>query len=102
MTRKRRSIGINPLDASPVTAAPLGATEANDTSTKAPFSVQLPTDLVEESRDAAWALRMTLASLAETGLRAVIDDLKRKHNKGKPFPRRGTEKLPAGRRIRST
>lgn len=59
--------------------------------TRATF--HLPNDLVEEARDAVVALsgpplRLTLAAFVENALRSEIERLKRKHNDGKPFPRR--------------
>lgn len=59
--------------------------------TRATF--HLPNDLVEEARDVVVALsgpplRLTLAAFAENAMRAEIERLKRKHNEGKPFPRR--------------
>lgn len=72
--------------------------------TRATF--HLPNDLVEEARDVVVALsgpplRLTLAAFAENALRAEIERLKRKHNDGKPFPRReGTVRV--GRPIGGT
>ena len=65
----------------------------------------LPVDLLDELRDAAVALagppeRVTLAGVAETALRKELERLKRKHTKGKTFPRRSGE-LKGGRPIGS-
>lgn len=65
----------------------------------------LPTDLFEEIRDAAVhlsgpPLRLTLARLAEIGLRRELGRLKQMHNSGRDFPRR-SEDLKGGRPIGS-
>ena len=62
---------------------------------RAPF--QLPNDLLEKARDVAYWDRITLAALAEEGLRMAIE--KRERQRGEPFPPRG-EELRAGRPIR--
>lgn len=65
----------------------------------------LPVDLVDECRNAVvWLAgppeRLTMARLAENALRSEIDRLRKKHTKGKPFPKR-TEDLRGGRPIGS-
>jgi hypothetical protein len=58
--------------------------------TKAKATFHLPVDLVAEARAAVFALagppeRLTLAGLVERALRAELDRLERKHNRGEPF-----------------
>lgn len=65
----------------------------------------IPKDLLEQARDTVVALsgpptRLTLAALAERALRAELDRLKKKHNKGANFPAREAD-LKGGRPIGS-
>jgi hypothetical protein len=64
---------------------------------------ELPVGLIEQVRDAAWALsgpphQLTLNQLAADGLRREIRRLEREHNDGLPFPPRSGALRP-GRRI---
>jgi hypothetical protein len=63
----------------------------------------IPSDLFEEARDATVhlagpPLHLTLASLAEQGIRAELERLKKEHNGGKPFPRRQGDRKGGGTR----
>ena len=64
---------------------------------------QLPTDLLDQARDAVVALasteQLTLAELVETAIRHELDRLQQEHNDGQPFPRR-RRALHPGRPIR--
>lgn len=66
-----------------------------------PFSVKIPADLLDRARDAAyWVPGVTLTGMIQEGLRAVIEQLQREHNGGKPFlARRGPVRTgrPLGR-----
>jgi len=61
-------------------------------------------ELLERARNAAYALRVlepppTLAGLLEAGARHEVEQLERKHHKGRPFPARPERKLRPGRRV---
>lgn len=75
-------------EAAPTRRTPAPLTPAAPTKAKATF--HLPVALVEEARAAVFALagppeRLTLAGLVERALRAELDRLERKHNRGEPF-----------------
>ena len=117
-TKRRRTIGDNPLDAllEPMKAAtkasrrglaPAGTTprppEKAPRTPKVRATFHLPAALLDGLRDAVVALsgpplRLTLAHLAEEALRETLQELQKAHNRGKPFPRRGGE-LKGGRPI---
>jgi len=64
----------------------------------------IPTDLFDQVRNAVYALsgppnRLTLATFAERALRAELERVKGKENKGRAFPRRG-EELKGGRPLK--
>jgi hypothetical protein len=111
-SKKRRTIGANPLDAllppAPEEATKTGTNEPKPSpqrTAKERATYHLPTDLVDEVRDVVVALsgpplRLTLASFAEKAFRTEIERLKREHNKGRPFPKRDGE-LRGGRPIGS-
>lgn len=61
---------------------------------KEKVTVLVENDLLERVRNAAWWQRKTLASLAEEGLRLVVERMERQH--GGPFDQR-TEDLKTGR-----
>ena len=66
-------------------------------------TLYLPSDLLEEARDAAvhlagYPARLTLARLAEVALRRELARLKELYNHGQDFPQR-TEDLKGGRPI---
>lgn len=63
-------------------------------STKGKVTVLVENDLLERLRNAAWWQRKTLATLAEEGLRLVVERLERQH--GGPFEPR-EEDLKTGR-----
>jgi hypothetical protein len=65
-----------------------------DENPKGKVTVVLSLDLLERLRNAAWWQRMTLAGLAEEGIRQVVERLERQH--GGPFEPR-EEQLRAGR-----
>jgi hypothetical protein len=61
-------------------------------------------ELLERARNAAYALRVlepppTLAGLLEDGARHEVEQLEKKHHKGRPFPARPERKLRPGRRV---
>ena len=66
-------------------------------------TIYLPSDLLEEARDAAvflagYPARLTLTGLAENAFRAELRRLKALYNQGQDFPRR-EEDLRGGRPI---
>ena len=66
-------------------------------------SFLIPEELYQEARDAVAflggpPLYLTLAQLAEDSLRDKLDELKQKHNRGKPFPR-FTGRVKTGRPV---
>ena len=66
-------------------------------------TLYLPTDLLEEARDAAvflagYPVRLTLTKLVENAFRAELRRLKEAHNAGQDFPARA-EDLKGGRPI---
>jgi post-segregation antitoxin (ccd killing protein) len=113
--RKRGGLGENPLDAMvPVQAAskaskrglaPAG-TSSKKTAKAEPAKVEkarqtlhLPVDLVERAKDTVyWTPGLTLAALAEAGLRAEVERHEKKN--GGPFKPRG-QKLVGGRPLGS-
>ena len=113
-TKRRSSIGENPLDALFTTAPPerRRSAEATDPGTEgkgtprkrsglleppgasSPRKVRstyyLPENLVEEARNAVLALagpplHLTLAALVETAVRRELERLRKAHNKDKAF-----------------
>lgn len=83
------------------TGGTLGATEKTTPPERVPkarFTFHLPEDLMERAKNAAfWSSpRVTLASMAEAGLRAELDRLEKKN--GGPFKARERE-LVGGRPI---
>ena len=120
-SRRRLTIGADPLDTLvPAKAAtkasrrgltPAGAVAARARPAEPPkrekvrATFHLPEDLVNECRDAVVTLsgpplRLTMAALAENGLRRELQRLKKAHNKGKAFPKWGS-RLKGGRPIGS-
>lgn len=56
------------------------------------FTLHLPTDLMDRAKNAAfWTPGLTLAALAETGIRAEVERMEKKA--GGPFKSRGAGKL---------
>ncbi len=77
-------------------------TAGGDAGDKAPgrdkLGLNLPADLIEAARDAAWWCRISLAELGESALRREIARLaKREGHDGGAFPRRKANLRP-GRR----
>ena len=65
---------------------------------KYPFYV--PTDLLERLRNAVHHLpSVTVSGTAVAALEREVGRLEAEYNGGRPFPRRGTEQLPAGRPV---
>lgn len=109
--RKRGGLGANPLDSIvPVQAAskasrrglaPAGTTPAREETparTKAPakdrYTLHLPVELMERAKNAAyWTPGLTLAGLAEAGIRTELERVEKKHG---PFKARERE-LVGGR-----
>lgn len=85
--RKRGGLGDNPLDALVPTeaAAPRQARqEAARTrgGAKARYTLHLPVDLMERAKNASyWTPGLTLAALAEAGIRAEVERLEKAHGK---------------------
>jgi hypothetical protein len=108
--RKRGGLGANPLDSIvPVQAAskasrrglaPAGTTPRRETPAKAKaaakdrYTLHLPVELMERAKNAAyWTPGLTLAGLAEAGIRAELERVEKKHG---PFKARERE-LVGGR-----
>jgi hypothetical protein len=73
------------------------------TSRKVRATLYLPTDLLDEARDAAvylagYPVRLTLTKLVEDAFRAELRRLKQLYNAGRDFPQRN-EDLKGGRPI---
>jgi len=76
---------------------------SRETKITARRTFELPRDLIEQLRDAVWALsgpphRLTLNQLAANALARELDRLSHEYNGGEPFPPRGAELRP-GRRV---
>lgn len=66
-------------------------------------SFLIPEELYQEARDAVAflggpPLYLTLAQLAEDALQAKLEELKKQHNRGKPFPK-FTGRVKTGRPV---
>jgi len=110
VTKRRPTLGSDPLDG----LVPDEAPARNGTPKRKPkpaakaeaekpkrirATFHLPEDLVDAARDAAyWTPGLTLAAIAEAGLRAEVRRLEKK--RGEPFPRREKD-LVGGRPIGS-
>lgn len=81
---KRRTIGINPLDA----VIPTHREEhPPERVVKERLTVHLPVDLIDRIKNAVyWTPGLTLAGLAEEALTAAVEKLERQ--RGEPFPPR--------------
>jgi hypothetical protein len=76
-----------------------GAAKPPTRTVKKPTAFNLPEDLLEQARNTVfWVPGLTMAKLAEEGIRDAISKYQRKHNNGKPFPAR-QENLRAGRPV---
>ena len=86
--------GWNPLDELPVVPGPGPAPAEAEPPAKARVTLRLPTDLVQDAREAAAALasstgeRRSLAALAERALRAELARLATGHPAGRSLGRR--------------
>jgi hypothetical protein len=78
-------------------AARKAAAKAETARKRSSFATQIDPDLLERARNAAFWLRLPLASLAEAALAAEIGRLEKKHNGGKPFQQRGGDLLRGAR-----
>ena len=93
--RKRRGLGANPLDALvPSRAAvkvsrrglePAGTTPRPARREKGPakerYTLHLPVELMERAKNAAyWTPGLTLAGLAEAGIRAEVERIEKKNH----------------------
>jgi len=104
---KRGGLGENPLDLlvphKRGAARSGGAVRAERRVVKVPktkdrFTLHLPTELMERAKDVAfWTPGLTLAALAEAGIRLEVERMEKKHG---PFKSRGAGKL-GGRPIGS-
>lgn len=93
---KRRTIGINPLDA--VIPAKGEQTPSAPRVLKERLTVHLPVDLIDRVKNAVyWTPGLTLAGLAEEALTAAVEKLERQ--RGEPFPPRKAE-LKGGRPLK--
>lgn len=104
-SRKRKTIGEDPLDAVVPTGNGKASTaeDAPAKPNKVRFTCHLPRDLIEEARNAVVALsgppeHLSLAALVGRALQVELAKLKRKHNGGEPFPVRAAP-LRQGRPI---
>lgn len=54
---------------------------------------RLDADLIDRARNAVWHVGkgLTITELLERGLALALEQLEKKHNKGKPFPPREGE-----------
>jgi hypothetical protein len=88
----RRHLGAwNPLDDLPSRQRPAARPPVRTPRSR--MTLRLPDDLIEAARDAVARLagtpeEITLATLAERGLRAELSRLAAAHNHGRPFPPR--------------
>lgn len=123
MTR-RPTIGADPFDALVAGPAPVQKPPAAQKAQRAPRAARkaekpaeapvaprlvkatynLPTDLVEETRNAVVALagpplRLTLSALVLSALRRELERLRKAHNAGEPFPGPG-HALKGGRPVK--
>lgn len=99
-SRKRGGLGDNPLDAL-VPAGAAAPRQAHETparphaGAKARYTLHLPVDLMERAKNASyWTPGLSLAALAEAGIRAEVERLEKAH--GKRFKARERE-LVGGR-----
>lgn len=104
--RRRGGLGTNPLDSIvPVQASgrrPVRPSKPTPAKVKAAakdrFTLHLPVELMERAKNAAyWTPGLTLAGLAEAGIRAELERVEKKHG---PFKARERE-LVGGRPIGS-
>lgn len=95
---RKRTIGINPLDAVvPIPGATAQTAEPART-VKERATFQLPAGLIERARNAVyWTPGATMAGLMETALSAYLDHLE--SQQGKAFPERGGA-LKTGRPVK--
>jgi len=64
------------------------------------LTVHVPVDLIDRVKNAVyWTPGVTLAGLSEEGLIKAVQRLEKKHNDGKPFPKREAE-LKGGRPLK--
>lgn len=102
---KRKTIGQSPLDTvipeqpSQESQQPAdGRQETRDKVEKERMTVHLPIDLIDRAKNAVyWTPGLTLAGLAETALRHIVDQLE--EERGEPFPEREGE-LKGGRPLK--
>jgi hypothetical protein len=91
--KKRSGLGANPFD----TIVPKAASTPQadqPPARKERYTLNLPADLIELAKNAAWFTRRPLTMIAEDGIRAELARLEKEH--GKPFPTR-TGNLSPGR-----
>lgn len=60
---------------------------------KKSMTIRLDEELLERAKNTAWHVGqgLTITGLIEDGLLAQVLQIEKKHNKGKPFPKRGGE-----------
>lgn len=93
--------GFTPEDGAGDATVPIRRTASGSPKVRA--TLYLPTDLLEEARDAAvflagYPVRLTLTKLVENAFRAELHRLKDAYNAGQDFPARA-EDLKGGRPI---
>ena len=98
--------GSNSPNAPNLRAAPPTRAEREGESARAPkpakqkYPFYVPTDLLERLRNAVHHLpSVTVSGTAVAALEREVGRLEAEYNGGRPFPRRGTEQLPAGRPV---
>jgi hypothetical protein len=83
--KKRSGLGadvLNTIIPKPEVAPP----EAEQNVRKERYTLNLPADLIEAAKNAAWFVRRPLTTIAENGIRAELARLEKEN--GKPFPTR--------------
>jgi hypothetical protein len=94
---RRRTIGINPLDAVVPEPQP-SAPEPPPRVHKERLTVHLPVGLIDQVKNAVyWTPGLTLAALAERAMRRELAELEQE--RGGPFPSR-KEELRGGRPLK--
>lgn len=60
---------------------------------KISHTIRIDAELLERARNAVWHVGqgLTITQLLEEGLQEQLQDLEKKHNRGKAFPQRGGE-----------
>ena len=103
--RKRGGLGANPLDSIVPVQAPSKAKRRDHTATpprhatspKGRYTIHLPVGLMERAKNATyWTPGLTLAGLAEAGIRTELERVEKKHGPFKPRERELVGGRPLG------